>query len=189
MEESGWGSGEVLAARLKALRAERDLSLDVLAQKSGISRATLSRLENGQTSPTAAQLAALCSAFGLTMARLMLMVEGAPPALVRRTAQPVWRTDDGLAEARAVCPPARDFSADVTEWHLFPGARLSYPDDRRPGTEHHLVMLSGTLDLTLAGETHRLSGGDAIRYRAIGASAFAAPDEAGARYLLFMVIQ
>ncbi|MYM89949.1 helix-turn-helix domain-containing protein, partial [Rugamonas sp. FT82W] len=39
-----------LAQRLAALREERALSLDELAAASGISRATLSRLERGETS-------------------------------------------------------------------------------------------------------------------------------------------
>ena len=40
-----------LAGRLKALRLARGWSLDELAGRAGVSRATLSRLENAEVSP------------------------------------------------------------------------------------------------------------------------------------------
>ena len=45
-----------IAQRLARLRAERGWSLDALAERTGISRATLSRLERSELSPTAAML-------------------------------------------------------------------------------------------------------------------------------------
>ena len=45
-----------LAARLAELRVQRGWSLDELAMATGISRASLSRIERAETSPTAALL-------------------------------------------------------------------------------------------------------------------------------------
>jgi len=50
-----------IARRLAQLRNEHGWSLDVLAERTGISRATLSRIERSELSPTAAMLAGLCS--------------------------------------------------------------------------------------------------------------------------------
>jgi transcriptional regulator with XRE-family HTH domain len=66
---------QLIAQRLKLLRAERGWSLDELAKRSNVSRATLSRLENAEVSPTASVLGKICAAYGLTMSRLMYMVE------------------------------------------------------------------------------------------------------------------
>ena len=71
-----------LAARLAALRAERGWSLDQLSQRAGIPRATLSRLERGETSPTAALLGRLCTAYGRTMSRLLAEVEAVACVLI-----------------------------------------------------------------------------------------------------------
>jgi transcriptional regulator with XRE-family HTH domain len=70
-----------LAARLATLRREHGWSLDELAARSGISRASLSRLERGETSPTAAMLGRLCTAYGRTMSRLLHEIEAntSPP--------------------------------------------------------------------------------------------------------------
>ncbi|MRU32324.1 helix-turn-helix transcriptional regulator, partial [Xylella fastidiosa subsp. multiplex] len=56
-------------------RLSRGWSLDELAGRAALSRATLSRLENAEVSPTANALGKLCGAYGLTMSRLMRMVE------------------------------------------------------------------------------------------------------------------
>src|SRR3954469_6458968 len=99
----GTGTTEALdgptAHPLKPWRGERGWSLDELAGRSGVSRATLSRLENAEVSPTASVLGRLCAAFGLTLSRLMHMVEGQFPPLVRRVAQPVW-TDASVGFCR-----------------------------------------------------------------------------------------
>jgi len=45
-----------ISDRLAQLRAQRGWSLDALAERTGISRATLSRVERSELSPTAAML-------------------------------------------------------------------------------------------------------------------------------------
>lgn len=177
-----------IARRLRSLRAERGWSLEELARRSGVSRATLSRLENAEVSATASVLGRLCAAFGLTLSRLMHLVEGEGFApLVRREAQPLW-TDPTIGfRRRAVSPPAPPLAGEVLECALGPGARIAYEQPPRPGLEHHLLMLEGQLEITVDGRVHSLRPGDCLRYRLFGPSAFATPAQAGARYLLFML--
>src|SRR4029077_9567681 len=82
---------QLIAQRLKGLRAERGWSLDELAGRSNVSRATLSRLENAEVSPTTSVLGKLCAAYGLTMSQLMHMVEDTFIPLIHRNMQAVWR--------------------------------------------------------------------------------------------------
>ncbi|MCB1487692.1 MAG: helix-turn-helix transcriptional regulator [Bauldia sp.] len=179
---------ERIAIRLKGLRRERDWSLDELAERSGVSRATLSRLENGAVSPTASVLGRLCAAFDITLSRLMVMVEEATFApLVRPDAQPVWQDPEVGFRRRSVSPPARELAGEVLECSLDPATRIDYPRPPRHGLEHHLYMLEGRLGITLDGVVHDLHPGDCLRYRLFGASSFVTPKRTGARYLLFMV--
>ncbi|WP_133770365.1 helix-turn-helix domain-containing protein [Enterovirga rhinocerotis] len=178
---------ERLAARLRGLRAERAWSLDELARASGVSRATLSRLEHAEVSPTASVLNRLCAAFGLSMSRLMALVEEAGTPLVRRDQQPLWSDAEAGFERLSVSPPGSGLAAEVVEGRLRAGARIAYERTPRPGLEHHLVMLEGSLAVTIEGETHRLGAGDCLRYRLFGPSVFETPAGAGARYLLFLV--
>lgn len=176
-----------LAARLKMLRQDRGWSLDDLAGRAGISRATLSRLENAEVSPTASVLGKLCAAYGLTMSRLMLMVEDDFVARVPEQAQAVWVDDSVGFRRRSVSPPSQRLAGEVLACELAANARIAYEQSPRPGLEHHLLMLDGELSITVDGQAHRLLPGDCLRYQLFGASAFATPPHSGARYLLFIV--
>jgi transcriptional regulator with XRE-family HTH domain len=176
-----------IAQRLKSLRAERGWSLDDLAERSNVSRATLSRLENAEVSPTASVLGKLCAVYGLTMSRLMYMVEDDFAPLVRRSTQPVW-TDPKIGfRRRSVSPPAQALAGEALECELEPGTRIAYDAAPRPGLEHHLLLIEGRLEVAVDGETYDLKPGDCLRYQLFGPSAFATSEKRGARYILFMV--
>lgn len=176
-----------IAERLRTLRAGRGWSLDTLAASSGVSRATLSRLENAEVSATAAVLGRLCAAYGMTVSRLILMAEDDFPPLVTRAGQPVWTDPETGFERRSVSPVSSSLAGEVLECALPPGVRIAYDRSPRDGLEHHLVLLEGALSLTVEGRRHELSPGDCLRYRLAGASLFETPALSGARYLLFIV--
>ena len=175
-----------IAARLRGLRHERSWSLDALAERSGVSRATLSRLENGDVSPTAAVLGRLCAAHGLTMSRLLAMVESDFVPLFANKAQPQWRDPETGYVRRSVSPPADTLNAEVLKCEIPPSTRIDYPDTPRPGLEHHLVMLEGGLAVTVDGEVYRLTAGDCLRYRLFGPSTLETDAET-AHYMLVIV--
>lgn len=176
-----------IADRLKSLRAAQGWSLDDLAAQSGVSRATLSRLENAEVSPTAQVLGRLCAAYGMTMSRLMSMVEDDFSPLIKTRSQPAWEDRSAGFVRRSVSPPSSALAGEVLECELRPDARIDYAQPPRPGLEHHLLMLEGKLVLTIEGKRHDLTAGDCLRYRLHGASRFETPPETGARYLLFIV--
>jgi transcriptional regulator with XRE-family HTH domain len=176
-----------IAERLRALRTERSWSLDELARRSGVSRATLSRLENAEVSATASVLGKLCAAYDLTMSRLMLMVEDDFARLVRRDAQPVWTDPRSGFRRRSISPPAQTLAGEAIEGALGPGAHITYDRPPRQGLEHHLLLIEGKLKVTVDGHCYDLRPGDCLRYQLFGPSAFATPRQSPARYLLFMV--
>jgi len=173
-----------LAARLAGLRHERGWSLDTLAERSGVSRATLSRLERGAVSPTAALLGRLCTAFGRTMSRLLAEAEADPPQLVRAAAQPIWTDPETGFRRRSVSPPAAGFTAELMAGELPAGAVIAYAAPPISGLEQHVWMLSGRLDLTVESVTHALEPGDCLRFRLFGATRFVCPGPDAARYLI-----
>jgi transcriptional regulator with XRE-family HTH domain len=175
-----------LAARLRELRRARRWSLDELAALSGISRASLSRIENGEVSPTASALGRLAGAHGVTMSRLLAEIEGDAPALVARADQPEWIDPATGFRRRSVSPPSLDFDCEVLQCELPAGARIDYPLTPRLGLEHHLYLQDGALELTIEGAVHRLRAGDCLRYKLIGASSFLATGRRPARYILVL---
>jgi transcriptional regulator with XRE-family HTH domain len=173
-----------LAARLATMRAERGWSLDQLADASGISRATLSRLERGQTSPTASLLGRLCTAYGRTMSRLLAETEAEGPQLLHAADQPVWTDPQTGFRRRLISPPTPGLEAELIEATLPVGADIAYDAPGIPGLEQHIWMLEGTLHLTVAAATHHLAEGDCLRFRLFGPTRFQAPGPNPARYIL-----
>lgn len=175
-----------IALRLKSLRSERGWSLDELATRSTVSRATLSRLENAEVSATAAVLGKLCAAYGMTLSRLIRLVETDFAPLIPRDGQPVWIDPANGFVRRSVSPPARTLAAEALECRLEPGTEIIYEQSPRPGLEHHIILTEGALSVTVEGREHRLRPGDCLRYQLFGRSEFRTGTEP-ARYFLFMV--
>lgn len=176
-----------LAQRLRQLRVEQGWSLDQLAAQSQVSRATLSRLENAEVSPTTSVLGRLCAVYGLSMSRLLRMVEEDFPPLLRRADQPVWSDPQTGFRRRSVSPPSQALAGESLECELDAGAHIAYATSPRPGMEHHLLMQDGKLAVTVDGQRHDLLPGDCLRYQLSGPSAFDTPPDSGARYFLLII--
>jgi transcriptional regulator with XRE-family HTH domain len=176
-----------IAQRLARLRAERGWSLDALAERTGISRPTLSRLERSELSPTAAMLGRLCTVYGWTLSRLMAEAETRPPNLVHAAGQPEWKDPESGYRRRAVSPPAPGLRGELVEVRIPPGASVSFDASPVAGLEHHLWMLEGSLSLEVEGSLYRLRAGDCLRYVLAGPTRFQSTGKREARYVVAMV--
>ncbi|RWR02120.1 DNA-binding protein [[Pantoea] beijingensis] len=172
-----------LALRLSELRVAQGWSLETLSTIAGISRASLSRIERAETSPTASLLNKLCAAYGLTMSRLLSEVEDDAPHHLPPAQQPVWIDINTGFERRGLSPPAAAFRAEIVEGRLRAGARIEYDVPSVAGLEQHIWLLEGELEITMNDRHWRLAVGDCLRFHLYGQSCFYAPN-AAARYVL-----
>ncbi|MFH0178858.1 helix-turn-helix domain-containing protein [Streptomyces cacaoi] len=177
-----------IAGRLAELRAERGWSLGELAERSGVSRSTLSRAERAEISPTAALLNRLCHVYGRTMSRLLSEVEAEPMPLVRADEQSVWEDRAAGFVRRSVSPPHPALRGELVEGRLAVGADLAY--DRPPvaGLEQHIWVLEGALEVTAEGAAHHLGAGDCLRLRVWGPTRFRCAGDEDVRYVLAVVL-
>jgi transcriptional regulator with XRE-family HTH domain len=177
-----------LGARLSELRAERGWSLGELADRSGVSRSTLSRAERAEISPTAALLNRLCHVYGRTMSQLLSEVEAEPAQLVLAAEQQVWQDRASGFLRRSVSPPHAGLRGELVEGRLTAGADIAYDRPPVPGLEQHIWVLEGALDVTAQDVDHHLDTGDCLRLRVWGPTRFrcAGPDEV--RYVLAVVL-
>ncbi|MEN5016199.1 XRE family transcriptional regulator [Erwinia sp. Eh17-17] len=173
-----------LAQRLADLRLEKGWSLEALAELTGISRASLSRIERAETSPTAALLNRLCHAYGLTMSRLLSEVEQETIQLLRPAQQSVWHDRENGYQRRTVSPPAQAFQAELVEARLAAGARIDYDLPPLAGLEQHIWILDGVLEFQMDDRVWRLEQGDCLRFHLFGRTTFHAPEATGAHYAL-----
>jgi transcriptional regulator with XRE-family HTH domain len=171
--------------RLRAERRARGWPIERLAAASGVSRAMISKIERGESSPTAVVLGKLSAALELSVSELL--APGRPGAssdvlagrrgtageadipgelapapgggTVRRAADvPEWRDPDTGYLRRQVSTPR--FPAAVTEVTLPPGARVPYPAGAYAFIAQLVWVVSGRLTLADGPAAHVLAAGD-----------------------------
>jgi transcriptional regulator with XRE-family HTH domain len=154
-----------IGARIRALRAERSLTLDGLAHLADVSRAMLSRIERGESSPTAQLLNKVCSGLGVTLSALFAETERPANPLARRADQPTWRDPASHYLRRNVSPGGTGSPVDIVEIEFPPGESVAFDNQRVAGRDQHIWVLEGALELDLGEETFRLDKGDCFFMR------------------------
>src|SRR5579872_4510052 len=115
-----------LAAQIKREREARNWSLADLAAESGVAKASISKIERGEMSPSAVILLRLATAFDLTLAGLLLRAEGEKPRLSRAADQPVWR-DPATGYLRKQVFSRSDHPMELVQVEMPPGQTVTMP--------------------------------------------------------------
>ncbi|MFC1457583.1 helix-turn-helix domain-containing protein [Microvirga arabica] len=175
-----------LAVRLRDLRTGAGMTLDSLADRTGVSRSMISLIERGESSPTAAVLDRLAAGLGVTLASLFARQESeAASPLSRREDQPVWRDPESGYTRRNLSASGFPSPIELVEVVLPPGARVAYDTAHRAATVHQQIWtIEGAIELTLGEETYRLATGDCLSMRLDRPTLFRNLADAPARYVV-----
>lgn len=173
--EAGWAEAflQRIAREVRRRRQEADLTMQQLADASGLSLRMLSKIELGEANASLVSVARIARALGTDFAALA--TEPRTDALVVNapgTVPGIWSSPAGshatLTVASTVQPPAV-----VWDWTLVPGDRYRAEPDP-PGSEELFLVISGTLTLVVdghadttleAGASARLATDRAYGYR------------------------
>ena len=155
-----------IGRRLRSLRAQRGLTLRVLAREAGISEALLSRIERGQVATTVANLVTLAAKLGVGLGEIFAGAEvgEAPPPYALTRAKEVPGLPATLAHGYEYRPlnaglktaPLNallvTYGSEQTEaWLTHPGYELLY-------------VISGRLSFRLGEEELLLGAGDSLLF-------------------------
>jgi transcriptional regulator with XRE-family HTH domain len=178
--------GHSLGERLRDLRRARGLSLDQLARLSGISRATISKIELDQTSPGTTTLSKLTEALGTSFAAVMSPQSMGEVVVLRAADQPVMRDSETGFVRRCIAPilPSRGLDWVLNE--LPPGQSTGTFVPHRTGVEEYIFVMSGQLEAELGNHTHILRPGDALYFQAHVPHTFSARSKTACRYMLII---
>ncbi len=156
-----------IGGRVRILREGMDLSLRELAERSGVSAATLSQVERGESSPTLTVAARIADGLELTLSQLLRLDEGEHLNIVR--AGSGRRRESSGHSVEELTPPLPGQRADVSAHTLEPGAATGGSDDppmHEPGSRETLVVVEGYAELLIDGEVHPLGTGDSATFDA-----------------------
>jgi DNA-binding XRE family transcriptional regulator/quercetin dioxygenase-like cupin family protein len=152
---------QTLGCRVRAMRESREWTQELLAEKAGLSKAYLSRLEAGDRQPSLSAISSIAKAFGISIAALFEHPDQTVDCVIVRATGSDVRSANGLTY--------RQLSGSTKPFNLQPIA-LTVPADR-PGNEHYqhdgeewLYVTSGRLRLSLDGRFHDLVTGDSVHF-------------------------
>ncbi|MCZ0991302.1 XRE family transcriptional regulator [Streptomyces diastatochromogenes] len=179
-----------IAARIRTERERRRWTLAQLADASGVSQAMISRIERGESSPTAVVLGKLSAAFQLSVASLLALAEGtqddtdAVVGVRRRDDAAEWRDPATGYRRRQITSP--HFPAEIAEIRLPAGARVPYPAAAFAFVRQVVWVLDGHLTFHDGDAVHELDAGDTIELGAPAERVFANTTDTTCRYAVIL---
>ena len=175
-----------LADRLRTAREQRAWSLADLAERSGVSKAMLSKIEREEVSPTASILSRIATAFGITLAELLREEQTASERLLKVEDQHFWQDPETHYTRRQVFLDSRS-PLELVDVHLPAGASASFPKSAYELTRHVIWVLKGQLTIVEGEEEHHLKAGDRLEFGRPSDVTYRNASSAPCRYLVALL--
>lgn len=157
-------TGAQLAARIRLERDARAWSLTQLAERAGVAKATISKIERCEVSPTAVILVRIAAAFDLTLAGLLLRAEGeASGRLVRASDQARWQ-DPATGYLRRQIMSRPDHPVELVQVSLPPGRSVVLPASSYARIRQVVWLQTGCLTIIDDGVRSDLEEGDCLAF-------------------------
>lgn len=150
-----------ISARIRVERESRGWSLSELAERAGVSRAMIHKIERGESSPTATLLARLSGAFGISMSTLIARAEMQEGKLLRFADQPVWR-DPQTHYLRRHISPRSDLPIDLVHVELPAGSNIPMPASAYALARQLIWLQEGELVFMEGDTRHEMKAGDCL---------------------------
>lgn len=154
--------GSRIARVLRRERESRGLSVSELARQAGVSKATVSQLENGGGNPSVETLWALSDALGVPFSAFV-DPQATAPTLIRAADSTGIRSSHAAYSAALLSASPPQARRDIYVINAEPGQ----PRDSAPhaaGTTEHVVLISGAALVGPADAPVALEPGDYISY-------------------------
>ncbi len=153
-----------MGEKVRKLRKESGLSIQKLAEKSGVSPAGVYKIETNGMTPTITTLMKLANALEKRVSYFIEQEDRRPEAeyIPRGGRQVVLKNEMGMNER--VTGPLKDVKLDGTFKVIEPGSRSGSRVSSKTG-EALLYCFRGELDFEVQGKSYHLREGDAIHYK------------------------
>ncbi|MBJ9293867.1 helix-turn-helix domain-containing protein [Citrobacter werkmanii] len=150
-----------IGARIRLERESRGWSLTELAERAGVSRAMIHKIERGESSPTATLLGRLSGAFGISMSMLIARAEMQEGKLLRLADQPVWHDPQSHYLRRHVSPRS-DLPIDLVQIELPAGSDIPMPASSYVQARQLIWLQQGELVFVEGTVRHEMKAGDCL---------------------------
>ncbi|WP_175988278.1 helix-turn-helix domain-containing protein [Bacillus sp. Marseille-Q1617] len=149
---------------IRKIRRERGLSLEQMAESTGVSKAMIGQIERGDSNPTVAILWKIANGLKVSFSSLIEKPQHQVSITHYKDVQPVLE-DDGNYIVYPIFPfdPFKKWESYRVE--MRPGC--SYKNEGHPpGVEEYITVIAGKISLKIADATYELDEGSSIRFAA-----------------------
>jgi transcriptional regulator with XRE-family HTH domain len=153
-----------IGTTVKATRELQQLSLNELAKRAGVSKSVVSRIEQGLTSPTAVMLAKLAEGMTVSLSSLLRGEFGPPVHIQTLAEQPIFKDPKTGLIRRTLSPVSPDATMEIMH-NTLPARKATgaFPA-HSVGTQEHIVVLAGKIEVVVGRRTLTLNAGDAAQF-------------------------
>ena len=152
-----------LGRKIRDLRLRRGLTVQQLAEATGLSKGFVSQVENGRTSPSLATLQDLARSLETSVAYLVVE-EDQVPYVVRRAERPNMSVNGGGSRVEVMSAQPRR-SLELLHAELPPGVSMSEKRQFHHG-EEVVLCVEGRVSLTVGEHVVILDAGDSCHFDA-----------------------
>jgi transcriptional regulator with XRE-family HTH domain len=162
----------VLAGEVYAHRKKLDLSLEALAEASGVSKSMISKIERAEAVPSTAVLSRLAEALGVTFSRLMAPATEREVLHIPAARQPILRDEASGFLRRCISPVLPGRGIDWVLNTLPPRATTGEFVAHKRGVSEYIFVLRGKLSAVVGDRTITVAEGDSLYFEADAGHAF-----------------
>ena len=155
-----------IGSTIKATREVQQLTLSDLAKRAGVSKSVVSRIESGLTSPTAVMLAKLAEGMTVSLSSLLRGDLGPPVHIQSAVEQPVFTDPKTGLVRRTLSPVSPDALLEIVHNSLPAKKSTGKFPAHSMGTQEHVVVIAGKIEVSVGKRVFMLSTGDAAQFAA-----------------------
>ena len=154
-----------LGNRLSSLRKRKNMTLDDLSAKSGVSKSILSQIERDLSNPTVSTISRISDALGEKLSDFFLKIEAGEVNSIESSKEtPSITSKDGLCELNIL---GAGETVNWLQWYLLEMKPKGELDSKShgPKTFENLTVIDGQIEVTCGPSKEKLTKGDTFRFQ------------------------
>lgn len=154
----------IIANNLKKFREERKLSLDRIAEMTGISKSMLSQIERGESNPTITTVWKIVNGLKIQLTSLITAMQPDTITISKDDIQPLTE-DNGKYKLFPLYPYENGRHFEVYMLDIEKGGYMD-SSAHQDGTQEFLTVYDGELTIRVDHEEYTIKRGNSIKFRA-----------------------
>lgn len=155
---------DVIAQNLKRIREEKKLSLEKVAEMTGVSKTMLGQIERGESSPTITTVWKIANGLKITFTTLIDNPQPDTLVIEKSSITPLIE-DNGKYRVYPFFPYESGRHFEVFTSEIEKGGYLS-AEAHGEGTEEFITVFDGELTVRVGNEEYTVNTGSSIRFKA-----------------------